>query len=266
MKVGVVMIDKKEIIADMHTHTIASKHAYSTINENIYVAKLNGLKYLAVTDHYYGNGDAIEKKNEVTRIRFIENNVKPAGLTLIGGCEFNLCQRIENDYIEKLNQLRWRPIGLHTWFVNFDDPNFNLNSVYNYFVMAYKRDKHNAFCHIEREIFKIRDSDIDKDTGLGKKVTDFYVNLVDFAVSNGILLEVNESSLINNEFNAINRMLFWIKYAKEKGANIYLGSDAHWSESVGNFNNVLQLLNSLDYPKDKILNCNEDMLIETLGF
>lgn len=259
------MIDKKDIIADMHTHTIASKHAYSTINENIYAAKLNGLKYLAVTDHYYGNGDAIEKKNEVTRIRFLENNVKPTGLTLIGGCEFNLCQRIENEYLEKLNHLRWRPIGLHTWFVDFNDPIFSLTSLYYYFVMAYKRDNHTAFCHIERELFKISDSEVDRETGISDAVCYLLSEIVNFAVQNNILLEVNESSIISNEWNAINRMRFWIKYAKEKGANIYLGSDAHWSGSVGNFDNVIALLNSLDYPKEHILNCNVDMLKEYLN-
>lgn len=256
------MIEQRDIFADMHTHTIASKHAYSTINENILEAKSKGLKYLAVTDHYYGNGDSIEKKNEVTRMRFIENNVKPEGLNIIGGCEFNLCQRIEHEYLEKLNQLRWRPIGLHTWFVDFNDPIFSLTSLYCYFVMAFKIDKHNAFCHIERELFKISDSEIDRETGLSDKVCNLLSEIVNFAVQNNILLEVNESSIISNEWNAINRMRFWIKYAKEKGANIYLGSDAHWSGSIGNFTNAMELLNSLDYPKEHILNCNIDLFRE----
>ncbi len=39
------------IQADMHTHTIASTHAYSTLLENITFAKNKGLKGIAVTDH-----------------------------------------------------------------------------------------------------------------------------------------------------------------------------------------------------------------------
>src|SRR5512143_2863595 len=40
-----------EIIADMHTHTVASGHAYSTVNELARAARDRGLKALALTDH-----------------------------------------------------------------------------------------------------------------------------------------------------------------------------------------------------------------------
>lgn len=37
--------------ADLHIHTIASGHGYSTVKENIEVAKEKGLKTIAITDH-----------------------------------------------------------------------------------------------------------------------------------------------------------------------------------------------------------------------
>ena len=40
-----------KLIADTHTHTIASNHAYSTVLENIEEAKERGLLYLAMTEH-----------------------------------------------------------------------------------------------------------------------------------------------------------------------------------------------------------------------
>ena len=40
-----------KIIADTHTHTVASEHAYSTLMENVQVAKSKGIKFLAITDH-----------------------------------------------------------------------------------------------------------------------------------------------------------------------------------------------------------------------
>ena len=36
---------------DMHTHTIASTHAYSTITENCEWAAKYGMKGIAMTDH-----------------------------------------------------------------------------------------------------------------------------------------------------------------------------------------------------------------------
>lgn len=50
------MIGQKDIIADMHIHTIGSLHAYSTLKECIECAETNGMKYIAITDHYYNDG------------------------------------------------------------------------------------------------------------------------------------------------------------------------------------------------------------------
>ena len=58
------------LIADLHTHTIACGHAYGTISENLRFARERGLKYCAITDHgmripggphpyYFGNIKAV---------------------------------------------------------------------------------------------------------------------------------------------------------------------------------------------------------------
>lgn len=39
------------IYLDLHTHTVVSGHAYSTLNENIAAAKENGLTIYGVSDH-----------------------------------------------------------------------------------------------------------------------------------------------------------------------------------------------------------------------
>ena len=39
------MINQSDIIADMHVHTIFSKHAYSTFSEILDTAKKRNLKY-----------------------------------------------------------------------------------------------------------------------------------------------------------------------------------------------------------------------------
>ena len=40
-----------KLVADLHLHTIASGHAYSTIEEYVARAKKIGLKAIAITDH-----------------------------------------------------------------------------------------------------------------------------------------------------------------------------------------------------------------------
>ena len=39
------------LLADLHTHTVASGHAYSTLTENVHVARSRGMELVAVTDH-----------------------------------------------------------------------------------------------------------------------------------------------------------------------------------------------------------------------
>ena len=38
-------------LIDLHTHTIVSGHAYSTVKENIEDAIKNGIKYLGLSEH-----------------------------------------------------------------------------------------------------------------------------------------------------------------------------------------------------------------------
>ena len=38
-------------LIDLHTHTLVSGHAYSTIKENVEAAKLAGLKYIGLSEH-----------------------------------------------------------------------------------------------------------------------------------------------------------------------------------------------------------------------
>ena len=37
-------------LIDLHTHTLVSGHAYSTIKENVKAAKLAGLKYIGLSE------------------------------------------------------------------------------------------------------------------------------------------------------------------------------------------------------------------------
>ena len=47
-----------QLQADLHTHTIASTHGYSTITEMATAAAQQGLKLLAITDHGPASPDA----------------------------------------------------------------------------------------------------------------------------------------------------------------------------------------------------------------
>ena len=74
-------------LIDLHTHTLVSGHAYSTIKENVESARLAGLKYIGLSEHapdmpasphayYFQNVHVIPKEiNGVRVIQGIEANI-----------------------------------------------------------------------------------------------------------------------------------------------------------------------------------------------
>ena len=240
-------------MADMHTHTIFSLHAHSTVLANMQAAKSRGLKFLAVTDHFYQDGSSLNQKNEVTRIRHLEETLNTGGEPYVfAGAEFNIGQEIRKRH--QLEKLRWRPIGLHAWFI--DRKNLTLEKLLKLFDEA--TAWHNAFVHIEREIDKLDHSRHGKI--LDAEVKNFFAEIIALAKEKNILLEVNEASLRRNSGGDGDRLRYLLQLARDNRNKIYLGSDAHFAGRVGDFQLSLELLNAVDYPRDLILNCDYDQL------
>ena len=81
-----------QIECDAHTHTLYSRHAYSTIEENVRAARDNGIKLLASTDHFSEMlfGDYENVKNY--QFFFGTNNWPRLwhDVTLLRGCEADI--------------------------------------------------------------------------------------------------------------------------------------------------------------------------------
>lgn len=250
------MLKREDILADLHTHTIFSKHAYSTLSENVKEAGEKGIKYLAVTDHYFVQNDAIEFKNDLARIMYAHEVVPRNGVIVLSGAEFNLMQPLGTQIkLEKFyKNVLWRPVGAHSWTMKFE--NSLADDFYKGFKMLFDGNsgyvKPTAFCHIERKFNKCMDS-VNARNAMRK--------IVDLAVEKGIYLEINESSIARGWYNGnIERMKEWVPYAKERGARFCLGTDAHYCESVGDFTNVIAFVNEMGISKNDILNCDEHEL------
>ena len=104
-----------KIIADTHTHTIASGHAYSTLREN--AAADAGLLFLASTDHtgqlpgapnniYFKNKEAFPKRLN--------------GVHILYGCEVNIIDFAGGLDLpaEILADLEWVIASFHTQVIN----------------------------------------------------------------------------------------------------------------------------------------------------
>ena len=209
---------------------------------------------MAITDHFYQDGTEINQKNEVLRLKYLERavNCHFEGIYVFSGAEFNIGQEILR--WNRLKDLTWRPIGLHSWII--DRKSLTISKLFDFFEQSTER--HNSFVHIEREIDKIDDGR--HGANLDDEVKNFLASMVKLAKEKDIFLEVNEASLSRNGEGDRARLKYWLSLARENGNKIYLGSDAHFAECIGDFGDSLALLNELDYPKNLILNCNLNQL------
>lgn len=97
---------------DLHTHTVASGHAFNTINEMAEEASRRGVEILAITDH----GPAV--KGSAPLDYFLVGNRLPknnCGVRILFGCEANIMNENGNLDIDEYTQKRLDIViaGLH---------------------------------------------------------------------------------------------------------------------------------------------------------
>ena len=101
-----------KLIADLHTHTLASGHAYGTIRENAQAAAQRGLALLGVSEHAPGIPGTCDP------IYFWNLKCVPKmlhGIRVIHGSEINVLEggnlSLEERYLERLD---YAIAGIHT--------------------------------------------------------------------------------------------------------------------------------------------------------
>ena len=94
-----------------------------------------------------------------------------------------------------------------------------------------------------------------------------YERVVLAAKKNNVALEVNNSSLNPGSFRigADENATLFLKLCKENNTKIIFGSDAHISFDVGAFHNCLKIAEKVDFPKELIVNYNEELINELVG-
>lgn len=251
------MIKQKDIIADLHTHSIASLHAFSTYQENLIEARNKGLEYLAVTDHYYGFSDIMLHNNEIARLldaSKFNKHIDKLGVRLIPGVELNVQQSIP-EQIRK--NVIWRPEGLHSWFLDMNTLSFSA------LLAMLEEDmvsgKMTALAHIERGISHFHKyHDGTNQVVTEREIIDFLCSVIYLCEKYNIPMELNETSLTNEgHFHLVEK---WLDISKQRDIIYYLGSDAHISYDVGVFPQSIELLNRFNVPEEKVINCNRDLI------
>ena len=226
-------MSKLVIKSDLHTHTIASGHAYSTLLENIEYGKKRGIETIAITEHtdgMIGGANSYYFWNLKTLSDYIN------GVKIIRGAEANIINTKGELDIERewgdYQDLELIIASMHRGVIG----SLSKEEVTETYMNLIKNPRVKIIGHPDSIRF---DFDMEK--------------VFEEAKNYGKIIEINNSSIVVRK-TGIDRMKMIMGLLKDIGNEISLGSDAHFATNVGNFDVVLPLLEEIDFPADRIYN------------
>lgn len=233
-------------LLDVHTHTVASGHAYSTIQEMAQAAAEKGLKILGITEHAPGIPGTCDP------IYFRNMGVIPRemyGVRLLMGAELNILDHhgtLDLDETYYKNYLDIRIAGIHAlcWEGGTKDQNTvgMINAIRNPWthIISHPGDG-TAELHFEPIVLAAKESKT--------------------------LLEINSSSLIpyRGKLKAHDNNVEILRLCKQYEVPVILGSDAHISFSIADYRYALPLLAETDFPEALVMNDKPEWFLEYTG-
>ncbi|MDR1560666.1 MAG: phosphatase [Clostridiales bacterium] len=232
-----------DLIADLHTHTIASRHAYSTLLENAAYAAKAQLLVLGISDHAPGMPET------TSRSYFFNVKVWPRelfGIQILRGAEANILDRsgeidLSDEVLERLDYVI---ASIHQgMFPSELGEEANTDAA----IAAMAHSKVCAIGHPDDGRFPM-------DYGRLAKAAKFHNKA----------LELNESSLspltsrVNGERNAMDML----EACKRESAWVIVSSDSHIAISIGFFSRAKYLLEKCAFPARLVVNSSARRLNE----
>ena len=219
---------------DVHTHTIASGHAFSTLQEMVMAASEKGLKLYGITEHSPGIPGTCDP------IYFRNLHVVPRrmyGVDLLLGAEINILDTEGHIDMDEamLRILDIRIAGIHSLCYTPGTRAENTRGMINVIANPYI----NIISH----------------PGDGTAELDFEP-IVRASKEYHTLLEINNSSLrpTRNKVHARKNNLEILRLCKQYDVPVILGSDAHISFDIAAYDYVWDLLAETEFPEELIMN------------
>ncbi|MGN1098189.1 MAG: phosphatase [Clostridia bacterium] len=233
------------IAVDTHTHTNISHHAYSTLEENLDVAKRRGMQGIAVTNHAPLLGDAAHQWH-FSSLKNFPPYVR--GLRLLKGAEVNIMNP-QGDIDLDSYSLAPLEIVIASMHTPCFDTSLGYDAVTEGYINALSRHKKiNIVGHM----------------GDGRYKCD-YRRVLEKVKETGRIVEINHHSFDVRKGSGENcREIALI--CMEMEIPVVLSTDAHFSDDVGEVENSWRMLKSIDFPEDLILNTSLEKLASYLKF
>lgn len=231
-----------KIIADLHTHTLASSHAFSTIRENCEIAGEKGLKIIAMTDHAPLMPDAPHEWHAGNQ-HVLSQKIK--GVYVLRGIEADIMNKDGEldvrSYI--LEGLQWIVASFHSPVYPPANPDDHLKTIEN----VCKNPLVDVFGHLTTV-------DHPFDYAEGAKLFAKYDKIV----------EVNNSSIKAGR-STYENVVNLLKACKKENVKISLDSDAHYCDEIGELSVAMEIVKKVGYPQDLIVNTNLEYIIDRVN-
>lgn len=235
----------KPFLIDTHTHTVASGHAYSTVDEMARFSSEKRLEIIGITDH----GSALPggaHDFHFHNLRVIPKNLY--GVRILKGIEANIIDfeggiDVSTELLENLDIV----------IASFHPPCIPFN---NEEIMT-------------KTLIKIMENpsiDIIGHPGDARYPLDMK-RIAEVARETSTLLEINNASLKPESFRPgvrenLVELLKWCKYYETP---VIAGTDAHICYDVGSFKESIALFEELSFPEYLIMNTEPDKFLEFIS-
>lgn len=235
-----------QTLVDVHTHTIASGHAFSTLQEMVRTAMDRGLRIYGITEH------ARSIPGTCDELYFRNMHVVPrqwGSMRLLMGAELNILDTRGTIDMEEplLRMLDLRIAGIHSLCWRGGTREENTAGV----VAAIR----NPWTHIISH------------PGDGSAELDFEP-IVLAAKECHTLLEINNATFKparGKVGKARPNNLEILRLCKQYEVPVILGSDAHITNDIANYEHVLPLVAETEFPEALIMNDKPEWFMEYLG-
>lgn len=217
---------------DLHMHTVASTHAYSTLHDYIAEAKRKGIKLFAITDHGPDMADAPHYWHFVN-MRIWPRIVEDVGI--LRGIEANI-----KNIAGEIDCTGPMLTSLDFIIAGFHEPVFA------------PQDKKT---HTQAMIAAMASGNVHMISHPGNPK--FPVDIPAIAAAAAkyqVALEINNSSFVSSRVGSEQNCQAIAAAVRDAGGWLALGSDSHTAFTLGEFTECQKILDAVDFPQDRILN------------
>lgn len=229
-------------IIDLHTHSIAGGHAYSTFQENVAAAYAKGLSVYGFSEHAPAMPGGPHPY-------FFENfKVLPdeyKGMRVLKGCEANIIDLEGHFDLDDsvLARMDYVIASMHLPCVTSGTARENTDCL----IKVMDNPAVQIIGHPDDSRYPLE-----------------YDRLVQAAGEKRVLLEVNNTSLSPKSFRkgGLENVQTYLSLCKEYGVPVIIGTDSHFAPQIGDFTYADKVLTDIDFPEELVVNTSVEKLRE----